>query len=174
MTVSSVTQLCPTLWDPLDCSTPGFPVHHQLRSLLKLMSIVAVMPSNHLILFCSFLFPPSVFPSIRVFFSELVLHIRWPEYWSFSIIPSNEYWGLISFRMDWFNLLAVQGTLKSLLQHHSSKASILRRSAFIIVLCNLPCLSLPACFTLGLDEIKWKLRVLNHWTAREFPGPSPC
>ena len=93
------------------------------------------MPCNHLILWCLLLLPPSVFPSIRVFSNESVLHIRWPKYWSFSfsISPSNEYSGLISFRMDWLDLLAVQGTLKSLLQHHSSKASILRCSAFIIV-----------------------------------------
>jgi len=103
------------------------------RSLLKLMSIESVMPSNHLILYCPLLLLPSVFPSIRVFSNELVLCIRWPKYWSFSISPSNEYSGLISFRMDWLGLLAVQGTLKSLLQHHSSKASILWCSAFFIV-----------------------------------------
>ena len=102
------------------------------QSLLKFMSIELVMPSNHLILCCPFLFPPSIFPSIRVFSNESVVLIRWPNYWSFSfsISPSNEYSGLISFRMDWLDLLAVQGTLKSLLQHHSSKASILRHSAF--------------------------------------------
>ena len=102
--------------------------------LLKLMSIESVMPSNHLILCCPLLLPPSIFPSIRVFSSESVLRIRWPKYWSFSfsISPSNEYSGLISFRMDWLDLLAVQGTLKSLLQHHSSKASILQRSAFFM------------------------------------------
>ena len=100
-------------------------------SLLKFMSIALVMPSNHLIL-CHPLLPPSIFPSIRVFPNELVLRIRWPKYWSFSsgISLSNEHPGLISFRMDWLDLLAVQGTLKSLLQHHSSKASILRHSAF--------------------------------------------
>ena len=105
------------------------------RSLLKLMSIVSVMPSNHLILYCPLLLLPSIFPSIRIFSSESVLRIRWPEYWSFSfnISPSSEYSGLISFRMDWLDLLAVQGTLKSLLQHHSSKVSILWRSAFFIV-----------------------------------------
>ena len=99
------------------------------QSLLKLMSIESVMPSTHLIL-CCLLLPPSIFPSIRVFSSESVLCIRCPKYWSFSfsISPSNEYSGLISFRMDWLDLLAVQGTLKSLLQHHSSKAAILRRS----------------------------------------------
>ena len=97
------------------------------QSLIKLMSIESVIPSNHLILCRPLLFLPSICPSIRVFSNESVLHIRWPKYWSFSfsISPSNEYSGLISFRMDWFNLLAVQGTLKSLLQHHSSKASVL-------------------------------------------------
>ena len=103
------------------------------RSLLKLMSIESVMPSNHLILCRSLLLPPSLFPSIRVFSNESVLHIRWPKYWSFSISPSNDYLGLISFRVDWLDLLAVQETLKSLLQHHSLKASILWRSAFFIV-----------------------------------------
>ena len=104
-------------------------------SLLKLMSIESVIPSNHLILCCPLLLMPSIFPSIRVFSNESVLHIRWPKYWSFnfSISPSNEYSGLISFRMDWLDLLAVQGMLKSLLQHHSSKASILWCSAFFVV-----------------------------------------
>ena len=105
------------------------------RSLLKLMSIESVMPSSHLILCHALLLLPSIIPSIRVFFNESVHHIRWPKYWSFSfsLSPSNEYSGLISFRMDWLDLLAVQGTLKSLLQHHSSKASILWHSAFFIV-----------------------------------------
>ena len=105
------------------------------RSLLRLMSIESVMPSNHLILCHPFLLQPSIFPSIRVFFNESALHIRWPKYWSFSfnISPSSEHPGLISFRMDWLDLLAVQGTLKSLLEHHSTKASILRHSAFFIV-----------------------------------------
>ena len=100
------------------------------QSLLKLMSIESVMPSNHLILCHPLLLLPSIFPSIRVFSNESALHIRWPKYWSSSISPSNEYSGLISFRIDWFDLPAVQGTLKSLLQHHSSKASILWHSAF--------------------------------------------
>ena len=105
------------------------------QSLLKLISIKLVMPSNPLILCRPLLLLPSIFPSIRVFTNESVLGIRWPKYWSFSfsIIPSNEYLGLISFRINWFDLLAVQGTLKSLLQHHSSKASILQCSAFFIV-----------------------------------------
>ena len=105
------------------------------RSLLKLMSIKSVMPSKHLILCHPLLLPPSILPSFRVFSSESALHIQWPKYWSFSfnINPSNEYSGLISFRMDWLDLLAVQGTLKSLLQHHGSKASIFLCSAFFIV-----------------------------------------
>ena len=105
------------------------------QSLVKLMSIESVMSSNHLILCCPLLFLPSIFPSIRVFSSDSALHIRWLKYWnfSFSISPPNKYSGLISFRRDWLNLLAVQGTLKSLLQHHSSKASILRHSAFFTV-----------------------------------------
>ena len=133
----SVTRSCLTLCDPTDCSTPGFLVLHHLPSLslLKLTSIELVMPSNHLVLCHPLLLLPSIFPSIRVFSNESVLHIRWPKYWSFnfSISPSNEYSGQISFRIDLFDLLAVQGTLKSLLQHHSSKASILWRSAFFVI-----------------------------------------
>ena len=118
----------------MNCSTPGFPVLTNSQSSLTLMSIESVMPSSHLILCHPLLLPPSIFPSIRIFSNESVLHIRWPKYWtfSFSISPSNEYSGLISFRMDWLDLLAVQGTLKSLLQHNS-KALILWRSAFFIV-----------------------------------------
>ena len=103
------------------------------QSLLKLMSIESVMPFNHLILCCPLLLPPSIFPSIRVFSNESVLHIKCPKYWSFSITPSNEYSGLISFRIHWLDLLAVQGTVKSLLQHHSSRASVLLHSAFFMV-----------------------------------------
>ena len=132
---SSVAQSCPTLCSPMDCSKPDLPVITNSQSLLKLMSIESMMPSNHLILCHPLLLPPSIFPSIRVFSNESALCIRWPKYWSFSfnISPSNEYSGLISFRIDWLDLLAVQGTLKSLLQHHSSKASIFRHSAFLIV-----------------------------------------
>ena len=110
------------------------------RSLPRLMSIESVMPSSHFILCHSLLLLLSIFPSISVFSNESVLHIRWPKYWSFSfsISPSNEYSGLISFRIDWLDLLSVQGTLKSLLQHHSSKASILRHSAFFIVQLSYP------------------------------------
>ena len=126
----SVAQSCPTLCDPMDCSTPGLPVHHQLRSLLKLKSIESMMSSNHLILRC-----PLLFPSIRISSNKSPLCIRRPKYWSFSssISPSNEYSGLISFRIDWFDLPAVQGILKSLLQHHSSIASVLWHSAFFMV-----------------------------------------
>ena len=119
----------------MDCSTPGFPVHHQLQELAETHVYRVVMPSNHLILCCPLLLQPSIFPSIRVFSSESALHIKWSKCWSFSfsINPSNEYLGLISFRIDWFDLLAVQGALKSLLQHHSSKASILWYSTIFIV-----------------------------------------
>ena len=155
----SSIQSCPTFCDPMNRSTPGLPVHHQLPEFTqshvyrvsdaiqpshplfspsppapKPMSIESVMPSNHLILCRTLLFLPSIFPSIRIFSNESALSIRWPKYWSFSfsISPSNEHSGLI-FRMDWLDLLAVQGTLKSILQHHSSKASILRRSVFFTV-----------------------------------------
>ena len=119
----------------MNCSRPGLPVHHQLPESTQTMSIESVMPSNHLILCCPLLLLPSIFPSIRVLSNESALRIRWPKYWSFSfnISPSNGHPGLISFRMDCLDLLAVQGTLQSLLQHHSSKASILRHSAFFIV-----------------------------------------
>ena len=124
----SVTKSSPTLCDPMNCSMPGFPVLHYLPSLLKLMSTESVMPSNHLIPCLSILFLSSIFPSTTVFSNELALRIRWPKHWSFSLStsPSNEHSGLISFRIDWFDLLAVQGTLKSLIHHHSLKASILR------------------------------------------------
>ena len=124
----------------MDCNTPSFPAHHQLLDLTQIMSIELVMPSNHLILCRPLLLLPSIFPSIRVFFNESVLRIRWPKYWSFSfsISHSNEYSELISFRIDWFDLLAVQGTLKSLLQHHSSKASVLWHSAFCIFQLSYP------------------------------------
>ena len=128
---SSVAQLCPTLCNPMDCSTPGFPVTNS-QSLPKLMSIESVMLSSHLILCCPLLLLPSIFPSIRVFSNKSALRIRWPKYssFSFSISPSNEHPGLISFRMDWMDHLAVQGTLKSLLQYHSSEASILFSAFF--------------------------------------------
>ena len=131
---SLVTQSCLTLRPQWTAARQASLTITNSQSLLRLMSIELVMPSNHLIL-CHLLLPSSVSPSIRVFSSESVLHIRWPKYWSFSfsISPSKEYSGLISFRIDWLGLLAVQGTLKSLLQHHSSKASILQFSVFFIV-----------------------------------------
>ena len=132
---SSVAQLCLTFGTPWNAENKASLSITNSRSLPRLMSIESVMPSNHLILCCPLLLPPLIFPSIRVFSSESILLIGWPKYWSFSfsIGPFNEYSGLMSFRMDWLNLLAVQGTLKSLLQHHSSKASILQHSAFFIV-----------------------------------------
>ena len=121
---SSVAQSCPTLCNPMDCSTPGFPVHYQLPELAQTHVHQvgdAIQPFHPLLLL------PSIFPSIRFFSNESVVHIRWPKYWSFSfsISPSSEYSELISFRTDWFDLLSVQGIVKSLLQHHSSKASVL-------------------------------------------------
>ena len=129
---SSVTQSCPTLCDPMNCSMPGLLVHQQLLEFTQTHSIESVMPSSHFILCRPLLLLPPIPPSTKVFSNESTLHMRWPNYWSlsFSIIPSKEIPGLISFRMDWLDLPAVQGTLKSLLQHHSSKASILRCSAF--------------------------------------------
>ena len=132
---SSVTQSCLTLCDHMTAAyQPSLSITNS-QSLLKLMFIESVIPSNHLILCHPLLLPPSIFPSIKVFSNESALCIRWLKYWSFSfsISPSSEYSGLISFRMDWLDLFAVQGTLKNLLQHHSSKASILRCSAFFIV-----------------------------------------
>ena len=133
--VSSVTQSCLMLCDPMNCSMPGLLCITNSQSSLKLMSIKSVMPSSHLILCHPLLLLPLIPPSIRVFSSESTLCMRWPKYWSFSfsIRPSNEHPGQISFRIDWLDLLAVQGTLKSLLQHHSSKTSFLWCSAFFIV-----------------------------------------
>ena len=130
--ISSVAQSCPTPCDPMDCHTPGFPVYHQLPELAQIHVSDAIQPAHPL----SSPSPPgSIFPSIRVFSNESFLCNRWPKYWSFSfsISPSNEYSGLISFKIDWFDLLAVQGTFKSLLQHHNSKASILRHSGFFLM-----------------------------------------
>ena len=133
--VQLFAQSCLTLCDPMDCTTPGLATITNSQGLLKLMSNESVMPPNHLILCHPLLLLSSIFPNMKLCSSESVLHIRCPKYWSFSftISPSSEYSGLISFRMDWLDLLAVQGTLKILLQHHSSEASILRCSAFFIV-----------------------------------------
>ena len=149
---SSLLLSCLTLCDPRDCSMPGFPVlHHFSWSLLKLMFIESAMPSNLFILCCLLLLLPSIFPSIRVFSSESVLH------WSFSfnISPSNEHPGLISFRMNWLDLLAVQGTLKSLFQHHSSNASILRRSAFFAVQLSHPYMTTGKNHSLDWTDLCW-------------------
>ena len=150
----------------MDYSTPGFPVHDQLPSLLKLIYIESVMPSNHLIL-CRPLFLPSVLPSIRVFSNVSTLHMRWPKYWSFSfsISPSNKYSGPISFRIDWLDLLAVQGTLKSLLQHHSSKTSILRHSAFFIVQLSHPHMTTGKAMT-GLTFVGKVMSLLFNMLSR--------
>ena len=132
------------------------------QSLFKLTSIESVMPSNHLILCCALLLLPSIFSSIRVFSNESVFHIRWPKYWnfSFSISPSNEYSGLIPFRIDWFDLLAVQGTLKSLLQHHSSKASVLQCSAFFVVQLSHPYMTTGKAIALNIQTFVGKLMSL--------------
>ena len=148
-------------------------------SLLKLMSVESVMPSNHLVLCRPLLLLPSIFPSIRVFPKESVLHVRWPEYWSlsFSISPSNEYSGLISLRMDWLDLLAVQGTLKSLLQHHSSKAPILQHSAFFIVQLSHPHMTTGKTIALTRQTFVGKVMSLLFncclgWSSLFFQGAS--
>ena len=147
-------------------STPGLPVHHYSQSLSKPMSIESVMPSNHLILGHPLLLLPSIFPSIRVFSNESALCIRWPKYWSFSfnISPSNEHSGLISFRMDWLDHLAVQGTLKSLLQHHSPKASVLQHSDFFIAQLSHPNVTTGKTIALTIGPLlaKWYLCFWIH------------
>ena len=161
---SSVAQSCLTLCDPMDCSTPGLSVHHQLPEFTQIVSIESVMPSNHLILCHSLHLQPSIFTSIRVFFNESVLCIRWPKYWSFSFSMSlsNEYSGLISLRIDWLDLLAVQGTLKSLLQHHSAKASIFQHSAFFTVQLSHPYMTTGKTTALtGWDLIQDIIRAGN-------------
>ena len=151
---SSVAQSCSTLRDPMNHSTPGLPVHHQLPEFTQTHVHWVADAIQRSILCCPLLLPLSIFPSIRVFSNEPLLCIRWPKYWSFSfnISPSNEHSGLISFRIDWLNLLAVQATLKSLLQYHSSKASILRCSAFFIVQLSHPYVATG------------KSKVLTRWT----------
>ena len=128
-----VTKSCLTLCNPMVGSTPGFPVLHCLPELAQTHAIESVMPTNHLILCHPLLLLPPIFPRTKVSSDESALHIRWPKYWTFSISPSKEYSGLISFRIDWLDFLTLQGTLKSLLQHHSSKASILWCSAFFFM-----------------------------------------
>ena len=177
---SSVAQSCLTLCNPMDCSTPGLPVHQQLPELLKLMCTESVMPSNDLILCCPLLLLPSIFPSIRVFSSESVLRIRGPKHWSFSfsISSSNEYSGSIqSFRRDWLDLLAVQGTLKSLLQHHSTKASIHHCSAFFTVQLSHPYMSTGKTialtrWTLSAKQCVCFLICCLGWSLLFFQGAS--
>ena len=137
---NSLAQSCLTVWDPMNCSTPGLPVHHQLLEFTQTHVHRVSDAIRHLIACRPLLLLPPIPPSIRVFSNESTLHRRWPKYWSFSlsISPSNEHSGLISFRMDWLDVLAVQRTLKSLFQHHSSKASILRHSAFFMLLLSHP------------------------------------
>ena len=147
--VQSLGRSCPTLY-PTDHSTPGLSVHYHSQSLSRLMFIETVMPSNHLILCRPLLLLPSIFPIMRVFSNESALRIRWPKYWSFNfnICPSNEQPGPISFRMDWLDLLAVLGTLKSLLQQHSSKESVLLCSAFFIVQLSYPYMTIEKSVSL--------------------------
>ena len=149
----------------MDCGTPGLPVHHQLPELPKLMSIESVMPSNHLILCRPLLLLPSIPPSISVFSNESALRIRWPKDWSFSfnISPSHEHSGLIFFRMDWLYLLAVQGTLKSLLQHHSSKASILWHSVFFMVQLSHPYMTTGKTIALTRRTFVGKVILFLHF-----------
>ena len=150
---SSVAQPGPTLCPACQASLSVT----NTRSSLKLMSIESVMPSNHLILGCPFLLLPSIFPSIKVFSNESTLRIRWPKYWSFSVSPSNEYSGLISFRIDWLDLLAVQGTFKSLLQHHSSKASAVWHSAFFMIQLSYPYMTTGKAITLTICTLVAKV-----------------
>ena len=153
-------------WQPYDCSTLGSSVLHHLQEFAQLMSIESVMPSNHPILYLPLLFLASVFPSIMVFSNKSALHVRWLQYWSFSfsICPSNEYSGLVSFRIDWFGLLPAQGTLKSLLQCHNLKVSILQLSAFSRV--QFSHLYMTTGKTIALTE-KRKPKCSHLWPPRE-------
>ena len=153
--------MCPTLCEPMNCSTPGLLSITISRNLPKPVSVESVMHSNYLILCRPLLLLPPIFPSIRVFSSESALCMRWPKDWSFSfnISPSNEHTGLISFRMDWLDLLAVQGTLKSFLQHHSSEASILRHSDFFIVQLSHPYMTTGKTIALTRMDLCWQSNV---------------
>ena len=155
-----IAKPCLTLCDPIDGSMPGFPVLHHLPELLKLMSIESVTPSSHLILWHPLLLLPSIFLTIRVFSNESALRIRWPKYWNFSISPSKKNSGLISFRINWFDLLAVQRTFKSLLQHHSSKASILQCSVFFIVQISHPYMTTRRTIALTVQTFVSKMMSL--------------
>ena len=163
-------QLRPTLCNPMDYSTPGFPVLHHLPDFPQTYVRWVGDPSNHLIHCRSLLLLPSIFASIRIFSNESALHIRWPKDWSFSfnISPSNEYSGLISFRIDWFDLLAVQGTLKSLVQHHSSKALILQPSAFFMVQLSHPYMTTGKTIALTVQTFVGKVMSLLFNTLFRF------
>ena len=176
---SSVTQSCPTFCDPMNRRVPGCSVHHHLPSSLKLKSIESVMPSSQLILCHPLLLLPPIPPSIRVYSNESTLRMKWPKYWSFSfsISPSNEHPGLISFKMDWLDFLEVQGTLKSLLQHHSSKASILRHSAFFTVQLSHPYMTTGKTIALTRQTLVGKvmsllLNMLSRLVILSFQGVS--
>ena len=182
---SSVTQSCPTLCDPKTAAHQASLSITNTQSPSKPMSIKSVMPSNHLILRRPFLLLPSIFPSIRVFSNESALHIKWPKYWSFSIdiSPTDEHPGLISFRMDWLDLLAVQGTLKSLLQHHSSKVSILLCSAFFMVQLSHPYMTTGKTIALTTGIFVGKVmsllfnmlsRLVIAFLPRSFSSKSNC
>ena len=155
-------------------STPGLPVHHQLPEFTQTHAIEFVMVSNHLILCHHLLLLPSIFPSIRVFSNQSALDIRWPKYWSFSfnISPSSEHPGLISFRMDWLDLLVLQGTLKSLLQYHSSKASILWRSAFYVVQLSHPYMTTGKRQSTSCEMLGWMMHKLEWRLLGEIPVSS--
>ena len=158
---SSVAQPCLTLCDPMDCSIPGFPVHRQLLELTQTLVHWVSDATNHLILCCPLPLPTSIFPSIRVFSNESVLHNSWPKDWSFSFSnrPSNVYPGLISIRMDWLDILAVQGTLKSLLQYQSSKASILWCSTFFMVQLSHPYMTTGKNCSFNYMDLCWQSNV---------------
>ena len=156
----SVAQLCLTLHYPMNYSTPDFPVLHYLLEFAQTMSIESMMPPNHLILCCPLLLLPSIFPSIRVFSSELAVCIRWLKCQSFSISPSNEHSGLISFRTDWFDLLTLQVTFKSLLQHQSSKTSVLQCSAFFMVQVSHPYMTTGKTIALTIQTFVGKMMSL--------------
>ena len=156
--VCSATKSCLILCNPMDCSTPGFLFLTISLSLFKLISMESVILSNHVILCCPLLLLPSIFPSIRVFSNESPLQIRWPKYWSFSISPSSEYSGLIYFRINCFDLLDVQGTLKSLLQHHNLKASILQCSAFFMIQFSHPYMTTGKTIALS----RWTFRAITQ------------
>ena len=152
----------------MNCSMPGLPVHHHLPEFTQIHVHQVVMPSSHLILCHPLLLLPPIPPSIRVFSNESALPIRWPKYWSFSISPSNEYSGLISFRIDWFDLFAVQGTLKNLLQHHRSKASNLQHSAFFMVQLSHPYMTTGKTTALTIQIFAGKVMSLLFNTLSQF------